>query len=109
MNKQKISFKNNYKGMLLDLEGVIYEGSRLIDGSIETINKLLAHGFKIKYLTNTTTISRRLVFEKLLQFQLPLIESDIFSPAIASNIFLKIKNHEIITKIFSIFVYFLKS
>jgi ribonucleotide monophosphatase NagD (HAD superfamily) len=91
MSEQKINFKNNYKGILLDLEGVIYEGSRLIDGSIETINKLLAHGFKIKYLTNTTTISRRLVFEKLLQFQLPLIESDIFSPAIAANIFLKKK------------------
>ena len=70
MSEQKINFKNNYKGILLDLEGVIYEGSRLIDGSIETINKLLAHGFKIKYLTNTTTISRRLVFEKLLQFHL---------------------------------------
>ena len=92
MSEQKINFKNNYKGILLDLEGVIYEGSRLIDGSIETINKLLAHGFNIKYLTNTTTTSRRLVFEKLIQFQLPLIEPDIFSPAIAANIFLKKKN-----------------
>jgi len=92
MSEQKINFKNNYKGILLDLEGVIYEGSRLIDGSIETINKLLAHGFNIKYLTNTTTTSRRLVFEKLIQFKLPLIEPDIFSPAIAANIFLKKKN-----------------
>ena len=92
MNDQEISFKNKFKGILLDLEGVLYEENRLIDGSIETINKLLAHGFKIKYLTNTTTISRRLVFEKLLQFQLPLIEPDIFSPAIAANIFLKKKN-----------------
>ncbi len=92
MNKEKINFKNNYKGLLLDIEGVIYEGNRLIDGSIETINKLLTHGFNIKYLTNTTTTSRRLVFEKLIQFKLPLIEPDIFSPAIAANIFLKKKN-----------------
>ena len=92
MSEQKINFKNNFKGILLDLEGVIYEGSRLIDGSIETINKLLAHGFNIKYLTNTTTTSRRLVFEKLIQFKLPLIKPDIFSPAIAANIFLKKKN-----------------
>ena len=92
MNEEKINFKNNYKGLLLDIEGVIYEGNRLIDGSIETINKLLAHGFNIKYLTNTTTTSRRLVFEKLIQFKLPLIEPDIFSPAIAANIFLKKKN-----------------
>ena len=92
MSEQKINFKNKYKGILLDLEGVIYEENRLIDGSIETINKLLAHGFNIKYLTNTTTTSRRLVFEKLIQLKLPLIEPDIFSPAIAANIFLKKKN-----------------
>ena len=92
MNEEKINFKNNYKGLLLDIEGVIYEGNKLIEGSIETINKLLANGFKIKYLTNTTTTSRMLIFEKLLQFKLPLNESNIFSPAIATNIFLKKKN-----------------
>lgn len=92
MNEEKINFKNNYKELLLDIEGVIYEGNKLIEGSIETINKLLANGFKIKYLTNTTTTSRRLIFKKLLQFKLPLNESDIFSPAIATNIFLKKKN-----------------
>ena len=91
MNKEKINIKNSYKGLLLDLEGVIYEGNKLIDGSIETINKLSSHGFKIRYLTNTTTTSRRLIFEKLLQFKLPLNESDIFTPAIASNLFLKKK------------------
>ena len=92
MSDQKINFNNKFKGILLDLEGVLYEENRLIDGSIENINKLLAHGFNIKYLTNTTTTSRRLVLEKLIQFKLPLIEPDIFSPAIAANIFLKKKN-----------------
>ena len=58
MNLQEINIKNKFKGILLDLEGVLYEENRLIDGSIETINKLLAHGFNIKYLTNTTTTSR---------------------------------------------------
>ena len=85
------------KGLLLDLEGVIYEGDNLIDGAIETVNKLLSHDFKIKYLTNTTTTPRKLIFKKLLQFKLPIIESDIFSPSIAANIFLKKKN---ISKIF---------
>ena len=97
MSEQKINFKNNYKGILLDLEGVIYEGDNLIDGAIETVNKLLSHDFKIKYLTNTTTTPRKLIFKKLLQFKLPIIESDIFSPSIAANIFLKKKN---ISKIF---------
>ena len=82
---------------MLDLEGVIYEGDKLIEGARETINKLLSSSFKIKYLTNTTTTSRNLIFKKLLKFKLPLIESDIFSPSIAANIFLKKKN---ISKIF---------
>ena len=82
---------NNIKGLLIDLEGVVYEGDKLIDGAIETINKLLFHDFKIKYLTNTTTTPRKLIFKKLLQFKLPLIESDFFSPSIAANIFLKKK------------------
>ena len=74
--------------MLLDLEGVVYEGDKLIDGAVETLNLLLKN-YKIKYLTNTTTTPRKLILEKLLQFKLPLNESDIFSPAIATNIFLK--------------------
>ena len=77
--------------MLLDLEGVVYEGDKLIDGAVETLNLLLKN-YKIKYLTNTTTTPRKLILEKLLQFKLPLNESNIFSPAIATNIFLKKKN-----------------
>ena len=76
---------------------VVYEGDKLIDGAIETVNKFLSNDYKIKYLTNTTITPRKSIFKKLLQFKLPLIESDIFSPSIAANIFLKKKN---ISKIF---------
>ena len=54
----KINF-NNIKGLLVDLEGVVYEGDKLIDGALDTINKLLSYGFKIKYLTNTTVSPRK--------------------------------------------------
>ena len=87
---QKINF-TNIKGLLLDLEGVVYEGDKLIDGAVETLNLLLKN-YKIKYLTNTTTTPRKLILEKLLQFKLPVIESDILSPPVAANIFLKKNN-----------------
>jgi len=77
--------------LLLDLEGVVYEGDKLIDGAVETLNLLLKN-YKIKYLTNTTTTPRKLILEKLLQFKLPVIESDILSPPVAANIFLKKNN-----------------
>ena len=87
---QKFNF-TNIKGLLLDLEGVVYEGDKLIDGAVETLNLLLKN-YKIKYLTNTTTTPRKLILEKLLQFKLPVIESDILSPPVAANIFLKKNN-----------------
>ena len=81
---------NNFKGLLIDLEGVIYSGEEVIDGSIETIEKLKKK-FKIRYLTNTTTTSRNLIFQKLINLNLSVNEEDIFSPSIAINAFLKDK------------------
>ena len=68
----------------------MYEGDKLIDGAVETLDLLLKN-FRIKYLTNAATKPRKLIFEKLLQFKLPVIESDIFSPPVEANIFLKKK------------------
>jgi len=81
---------NNFKGLLIDLEGVIYSGEEVIDGAIETIEKLKKK-FRIRYLTNTTTTSRNLIFQKLLNLNLSVNEEDIFSPSIAINAFLKDK------------------
>ena len=84
----KINF-SNIKGLLLDLEGVVYEGNKLVYGALDNINKLLSYGFKIKYLTNTTVTPRKQILKKLLKFKLSIIETDIFTPPIATSIFLK--------------------
>lgn len=85
-----VNIFNNIKGLLIDLEGVIYSEDKIIDNSIETITKLKKK-FKIKYLTNTTTKSRQLIYQKLHKLNLPLAEIDIFSPSIAINDFLNQK------------------
>jgi len=79
---------DNIKGLLIDLEGVLYTGDELIKGSIQAIERL-NQKFKIRYLTNTTTASRNLIFKKLKKLNFPLVESDIFSPSIAVNAYLK--------------------
>ena len=84
----------NIKGLLIDLEGVLYSDNKVIKGSIETIDKLRKK-FKIRFLTNTTTTSRNSIFKKLINFKFNLKEEDIFTPSIAINYFLnknKIKN-----------------
>ena len=48
---------DNIKGLLIDLEGVLYTGDDIIKGSIQAIERLNKK-FKIRYLTNTTTASR---------------------------------------------------
>ena len=53
---------DNIKGLLIDLEGVIYSGDKIINGSIEVIN-WLNKKFQIRYLTNTITTSRNLIFK----------------------------------------------
>ena len=79
---------NEIKGLLIDLEGVIYSGDQIIKGAIETISKLKDR-FKIRYITNTTTTSRNLIFQNLKSLNLPVNENDIFSPSVAINYFLK--------------------
>ena len=79
------------KGFLIDLEGVIYSGDDIIEGAIRTLEKLNTR-FKIRYLTNTTTTSRKLIYQKLKNFKLPLIETDVFSPSIAVTDYLKNKD-----------------
>ena len=81
---------NEIKGLLIDLEGVIYSGDQIIKGAIETIARL-KDKFKIRYITNTTTTSRNLIFQNLKSLNLPVNENDIFSPSIAVNYFLKDK------------------
>ena len=75
----------SFRGILLDLEGVLYVGEKLVEGSIKTINYLKSQNIKIKYLTNTTTTSRNMIMEKLNKFNLITVESDIFSPVIAAK------------------------
>ena len=45
------------KGLLVDLDGVIYVGDQLITGANEALNKIRELGIPIKFITNTTTRS----------------------------------------------------
>ena len=56
------------KGLLIDLEGVLYSDNKLITGSIEAIKELRKNNLKLRFLTNTTTTPRKLIFNKLQDF-----------------------------------------
>jgi HAD superfamily hydrolase (TIGR01458 family) len=61
------------KGVLFDLDGVLYIGSRAIEGAIESVNKIQAQGITCRFVTNTSTLSLLSLQKKInaLGFSLP--------------------------------------
>ena len=79
------------KGLLLDIDGVLYVGDKVIGGAIEAVKKL-REKYKVRFITNTTTKTRRQVYEKLKKMGFELEEEEIFSALTATKEFLKEKN-----------------
>ena len=66
-------------GYLLDLDGTVYLGKRLITGAAEAIETLRARGRRIVFLTNKPLYSRQEYAKKLAAFGIPAEEDDIIS------------------------------
>jgi len=77
------------KGMLIDLEGVLYSDNKLIPGSIDVIKEFRKNNLKLRFLTNTTTTPRKLIFNKLQDFGFNIKEEEIFTPIIATKNYLR--------------------
>jgi NagD protein len=75
-------------GFLLDMDGVIYRGSRLIPGAEGFITRLRRQGVPFRFLTNNSQRTRRDVALKLSRLGIPATEEDIFTCAMATARFL---------------------
>ena len=64
-------------GYLLDLDGTVYLGERLIAGAGQAIAKLRSRGRKIVFLTNKPLHSRADYAEKLTRLGVPAAEEDV--------------------------------
>ncbi|MCS7142241.1 MAG: HAD-IIA family hydrolase [Aigarchaeota archaeon] len=53
------------KGVILDLDGTVYIGSKLLPYARETVRELRERGYVILFLTNNSTLSRTLAVRKL--------------------------------------------
>ena len=73
------------KAMLLDLEGVLYDGDRPIEGAAAAVARLRDMGVDLRYLTNTTTRSRAGVAERLAGLGLSLGPETLFTPLAAAR------------------------
>ena len=80
------------KGFLIDLDGTVYEGKRLIDGAKEAVVKIRSAGYPIRFVTNTTRKSRKDIIEDLSAIGMKITPEEIFTAPIAANNYLKERN-----------------
>jgi HAD superfamily hydrolase (TIGR01458 family) len=74
----------NPKGLLVDLDGTLYVGDEPVEGAREAVERLLAAGLAIRYVTNTTRKPRREVVARLAEMGFPAHEEHVFTPAAAA-------------------------
>ncbi len=75
-------------GILFDLDGVIYNGETPIEGAAEVIAWARGEGIPFLFVTNTTSRPRDTLVRKLGSFDIPATAEDIWTPAVAANLWL---------------------
>ncbi len=68
------------RGLLLDLDGTLYQQGEPIVGAVETVRSLAEAAIPFRFVTNTTSRCRAAVAEKLGKLGFPSDEALIFSP-----------------------------
>ncbi len=73
-----------FKGVLLDISGVIYVGEKPLPGAIEAVARLKSVGLTIRYVTNTTRMPKRRILRKLGSLGINVEADELFTPAQAA-------------------------
>ena len=81
------------RGVLLDLDGVVYVGDEPVPGAAEVVEWLEREGIPYRYLTNTTSRPRRAIVDKLTGMGIAATEDRILTPAVAAAAWLR--RHEV--------------
>jgi HAD superfamily hydrolase (TIGR01458 family) len=72
------------RGVLLDIDGVLHVSMQPIAGAAETLQKLEQQGYSTCLVTNTTTMSRALLAQRLQSIGLPVAKERIVTAPVAT-------------------------
>lgn len=75
-------------GVLLDLEGVLYVGGYPLPGAREALLSLRAAGIPIRFVTNSTRLTRGAIVNRLARMGLEVPLQHLFTPAVAARHYL---------------------
>lgn len=77
-----------FKGVLLDLGGVVFTGDAPLPGAVDAIARLRARGLGLRFVTNITRQPRRGVIAQLARMGIDADAAEVFTPAIAARAWL---------------------
>ncbi len=80
------------RGILIDLDGVVYVGNHALPGSLDAIDQIRDSRIPFKFITNTTRRPRRRIVWDLAQLGLNVAAQDLFTPAALAHDLLKRQN-----------------
>jgi HAD superfamily hydrolase (TIGR01458 family) len=76
-------------GVLLDLAGVVHDGPHIIPGAPEAIDALRQSGLPLRFVTNTTRMTRAGILGRLSVLGLSISEEELFTPVEAAKTWLR--------------------
>jgi len=76
------------KGILFDLDGVLYVGSKAIEGAVEAVQKIRAGGIPCRFVTNTSTLSLASLQHKINALDFSISAAEIISAPQATILYL---------------------
>lgn len=79
----------NIRGLLIDLDGVLYIDDSPIPGAIEAVKWCKNNGYAVRFLTNTSTRPRMQLCSKLYAMGFEIQEYEIFSAPYAARLYLE--------------------
>ncbi|WP_305906922.1 TIGR01458 family HAD-type hydrolase [Methylomarinum sp. Ch1-1] len=77
------------RGILFDLDGVLYVGPSIIEGAIDALAEIKQKGYSRRFITNTSTLSSASLHKKLLNLGFDIDEHEIISATRAALIYLQ--------------------
>ena len=85
----KMSKLSGLKGILFDLDGVLYVGSKVIDGAVNAVSQVKNLGYRCRFITNTSTLSNASIHAKLITMGFDIDVNEIISAPRAALIYLQ--------------------
>jgi len=82
------------KGFIFDLDGTIYLGDRVIEGSAETIQILRDRGDRVVFLSNKPIATRQSYVEKLVKMGIPVTLDEVLNSSQIVSKYLKMHMKE---------------